>query len=72
VVKSVLLEDLPYAKSNQLIRVWIRNPKQGIDRDIFNLPRLQNWRRARCFQDLVGFTGARLILTGGQEPLQLR
>lgn len=60
VVKSVILEDLPYAKPNQLVRVWIRNPKQGIDRDISNLPRLQDWRRARCFQDLVGFTGARL------------
>src|SRR5258708_26097531 len=72
VVKSVLLEDLPYANPNQLVRVWIRNPKQGIDRDISNLPRLQDWRRARCFQDLAGFTGARLILTGGQEPLQLR
>jgi len=72
VVKSVLLEDLPYAKPNQLVRVWIRNPKQGIDRDISNWPRLEDWRRARCFQDLVGFTGARLILTGGREPLQLR
>jgi putative ABC transport system permease protein len=72
VVKSVLLEDLPYAKPNQLVRVWIRNPKQGIDRDISNLPRLQDWRGARCFQDLAGFTRARLIFTGGQEPLQLR
>src|SRR5215471_13610526 len=57
VVKSVLLEDLPYAKPNQLVRMWIRNPKQGIDRDISNLPRLQSWRQAHCFQDLVGFTG---------------
>src|SRR5580700_9977908 len=45
VVKAVLLEDLPYAKPSQLVRVWIRNPKQGIDRDISNLPRLQDWRR---------------------------
>jgi putative ABC transport system permease protein len=72
VVKSVLLESLPYAKPNQLVRVWIRNPKQGIDRDISNLPRLQDWRGTRCFQDMAGFTGARLIYTGGREPVQLR
>src|SRR4051794_36796826 len=72
VVKSVLLEDLPYAKPNQLVRVWIRNPKQGFEHDIANLPRLREWRSAHSFHDLLGFTSARLILTGGQEPLQLR
>jgi putative ABC transport system permease protein len=72
VVKSVLFGDLPYAKASQLVRVWMRNPKQGIDRDIANLPRLEDWRRAHCFQDLAGFTPNRLILTGGHEPLQLR
>jgi putative ABC transport system permease protein len=72
VVKSVILEDLPYAKASQLVRVWIRNPKQGIDRDISNWPRLEDWRRAHCFDGVAGFTNARLIYTGGSEPLQLR
>src|SRR5690349_5545365 len=71
VVKSVILEDLPYERPNQLVRVWIRNPKQGIDRDISNWPRLEDWRRAHCFQGVAGFTGARLIYTGDSEPLQL-
>jgi putative ABC transport system permease protein len=72
VVKPVLLEDLPYGHSHQLVRVWIRNPRQGYDHDISNWPRLEDWRRADCFKSVAGFTTARLILTGGTEPLQLR
>src|SRR5690349_18493495 len=34
VVKSVLFGTLPYAKPDQLVRVWIRNPKQGFEHDI--------------------------------------
>ena len=48
VVKSVLFGTLPYSQPDQLVRVWIRNPKQGFDRDISNLPRLEDWRRARA------------------------
>src|SRR5215472_7066806 len=72
VVKSVLFGTLPYAKPVQLVRVWIRNPKQGFDHDISNLPRLEDWRRAASFQGVAGFTSAKLILTGSAEPVQLR
>jgi putative ABC transport system permease protein len=72
VVKSVLYGTLPYDKPDQLVRVWIRNPKQGFDHDISNLPRLEDWRRAASFQGVAGFTSAKLILTGGAEPVQLR
>jgi putative ABC transport system permease protein len=72
VVKSVLLEKLPYGHPDQLARVWIRNPKQGFDHDISNWPRLEDWRRATCFKSVAGFTRARLILTGDTEPLQLQ
>ncbi len=72
VVKSVLLGTLPYSKPDQLVRVWIRNPKQGFERDISNLPRLEDWRRAPCFQGVAGFTSASLIFTAAAEPVQLR
>jgi len=72
VVKSVLYGTLPYDKPDQLVRVWIRNPKQGFDHDISNLPRLEDWRRAASFQGVAGFTSAKLILTGSAEPVQLR
>jgi putative ABC transport system permease protein len=72
VVKPVLLEKLPYGHPDQLVRIWIHNPKQGYDHDISNWPRLEDWRRASCFKSVAGFTQARLILTGGSEPLQLR
>ncbi len=72
VVKSVLFGSLPYSKPDQLVRVWIRNPKQGFEHDISNLPRLEDWRHARCFEGVSGFTGANLIYTGSGEPMQLR
>lgn len=72
VVKSVLYGTLPYAKPDQLVRVWIRNPKQGFDHDISNLPRLEDWRHAPCFQGVAGFISASLIFTGSAEPQQLR
>ena len=72
VVKSVLFGTLPYAKPDQLVRIWIRNPKQGFERDISNLPRLEDWRRSSWFQGVAGFTSASLIFTGSAEPLQLR
>src|SRR3569833_3013456 len=72
VVKPVLHENLPYGHPDRLVRLWIRNPKQGFDHDISNWPRLEDWRRAGCFKSVAGFTAARLIMTGGIEPLQLR
>src|SRR6185369_8548596 len=72
VVKSVLFGSLPYARPDQLARVWIRNPKQGFDRDVSNWPRLEDWRRAPCLQGVAGFTSASLIFTGSAESVQLR
>jgi putative ABC transport system permease protein len=72
VVKSVLFADLPFAKPDELVRVWIRNPKQGFEHDISNLPRLEDWRHAHSFEGLAGFTASRLILTGASEPVELR
>jgi predicted permease len=72
VVKSVLFGTLPYSQPDQLVRVWIRNPKQGFERDISNLLRLEDWRRAACFQGVAGFTPASLIFTASAEPVQLR
>jgi putative ABC transport system permease protein len=72
VVKSVLFGNLPYTRPGQLARVWIRNPKQGFDRDVSNWPRLKDWRRAPCLQGAAGFTSASLIFTGSAESVQLR
>src|SRR5215470_17784105 len=73
VVKAVLVEDLPYGKPQQLIRVWVTNPKQGFNRDVTSYPRFEDWKaRSRTIADFAGFTAARLILTGRDEPIQLR
>src|SRR5271165_109280 len=73
VVKSVMLESLPYKRPEQLVRVWVRNPTQGFDHDVTSWPRFEDWKaRSKNIQDFAGFTGARLILTGVDEPLQMR
>ena len=72
VVKSVLFGGLPYTRPDQLVRVWIRNPKQGFDRDVSNLPRLEDWRRAPTFQGLAGFISSNLVFGDSTEPVQLR
>src|SRR5262245_15678088 len=73
VVKSVLLEDLPYGKPDQLIRVWVTNPQQGFDRDVTSYPRFEDWKnQSKTVTGFAGFTGSRMILTGLDEPIQLR
>src|SRR5580704_5244869 len=73
VVKSVLLEGLPYRRPEALVRVWVRNPTQGFDHDVTSWPRFEDWKaRSKGIQDFAGFTGARLILTGVDEPLQMQ
>src|ERR1044072_4211474 len=69
VVKSVLFGTLPYARPDQLVRLWIRNPKQGVGRELSNLPRLEDWRRGACFQGVAEFAAASLILAGSAEPV---
>src|ERR1051325_145554 len=64
VVKSVLLEQLPYGRPEQLVRVWVTNPTQGYDHDITSFPRLEDWRtRSRSVAEFAAFRFARQILT---------
>src|SRR5262245_14919121 len=73
VVKSVLLEELTYGKPQQLARVWVTNPQQGFDHDVTSYPRFQDWQnQCKSIAGFAGFTGSRLILTGLDEPIQLR
>ena len=73
VVKSVLLENLPYGKPDQLIRVWVTNPQQGFNRDVTSYPRFEDWKnQSKTIAGFAGFGGSRLILTGLDEPIQLR
>src|SRR5215471_12589249 len=73
VVKAVLLEDLPYQNPQQLVRVWVTNPQQGFDHDVTSYPRFEDWKtRSKVIADFAGFNTARMILTGLDEPMQLR
>lgn len=72
VVKSVLLEALPYGRPEQLVRVWVTNPTQGYDHDVTSFPRLEDWRaRSKSIGGFSAFRIGRQILTGLAEPRQL-
>jgi hypothetical protein len=73
VVKSVLLESLPYGDAQQLVMIWIKNPTQGFDKDITSYPRYLDWKRQSTLTaDMAAFSGSRMNLTGVDEPEQLR
>src|SRR5262245_26142870 len=43
-VHGVLLRPLPYPESNELQRIWLNNPSQGIEKDITSYPNFLAWR----------------------------
>ncbi len=73
VVNGVLLRPLPYPEADQLLMVWIYNPRQGIDKDVAPFPTFSDWRaQARSFAHLAAYSGASVSLTGAGDPAQLR
>jgi len=73
VVKSVLLEALPYGDARQLVMVWVSNPKQGFDKDITSYPRFNDWKnQSTLIADMAAFSNSQMNLTGTDEPEQLR
>src|SRR5262245_51599028 len=53
-VHGVLLRPLPYPESQELQRIWLNNPRQGIEKDISSYPNFLAWReRSRSFERIV-------------------
>ncbi|MGD8277042.1 MAG: ABC transporter permease [Gemmatimonadota bacterium] len=70
VVYGVLLRPLPYPEPDELVSVWMSNPREGIDRDITSYPNFLAWReRSRSFEQLVAVRGTRLnLVASGGDP----
>ncbi|HEU5208234.1 MAG TPA: ABC transporter permease, partial [Longimicrobiales bacterium] len=65
IVYGILLRPLPYAAPEQLMQVWLSNPRQDIERDITSYPNFRDWReRSRTFDALAGVSGRRVTLLG--------
>src|SRR5687768_13464137 len=46
IVYGILLRPLPFPESDQLVRVWVTNPRQGIEKDVTSYPNFADWREA--------------------------
>ena len=73
VLDGVLLEPLPYPRSERLVMLIDSNPEAGFPRFSSSPPNVVDWReQSRSFQGLAGFTGASLNLTApGTTPERL-
>jgi putative ABC transport system permease protein len=71
--KSLLVDALPYRDADRAAMVWVRNPRQGFERDYTSYPRLEDWRRnSRTLDTFAAFTFRHPVLTGAGEAEQLR
>ncbi|MHB1298194.1 MAG: ABC transporter permease [Gemmatimonadaceae bacterium] len=72
IVYGVLLRPLPYPESEWLVRVWLNNPRQGIDRDVTSYPNFADWRaQSRSIQEMAAVAPAARNLAGAGEPREL-
>lgn len=73
VVNAILWRPLPYPRPEQLMMVWVYNPRQGFDKDVAAYPTFNDWRnQSHSFEHLAAYFGASLSLTGAGDPAQLR
>ena len=72
VVYGVLLRPLPYEEPEELVRVWLNNTQEGIERDITSYPNMQAWReRSRSLEYVASANNVTLNLVEGGEPEEL-
>ena len=71
-VHGVLLRPLPYPEPQQLQRIWMSNPEQGIEKDVTSYPQFRAWReRSRLFGQVVAVRTVLRNLTGNGDPEEL-
>jgi predicted permease len=65
VVKTVLLQPLPYASPDQLAMLWIEDPARNIRESRASLRDVDDWRtQSRTFADIATFDSVTMTLTG--------
>jgi putative ABC transport system permease protein len=73
VVRSVLLEPLPYPRPERLMIVLDHAPRHGFDRLEVAAPNYRDWREQnRSFATLDAYYADRFVLTGGARPAVAR
>jgi predicted permease len=71
-VRSILLEPLPYPDADRLVMVWTDIPAQGMHEARSAYANIRDWKaQNRVFEDLATFDPTSLTLTGGAWPEQI-
>src|SRR5437016_4418204 len=73
VVNSVLLEPLPYKDPQRLVALQVRNPLEPGNPKLVSGPDFLDWQKQnRVFEEMAEGFYSRAVLSGGDEPVQLR
>jgi putative ABC transport system permease protein len=72
VVNAVLLRDLPYRDSGQLMIVWEQNRARGGRNNVASLANFLDWQQqSNSFQEMAAFYDAAFNLTGEGSPEEI-
>ncbi|HEY0098110.1 MAG TPA: ABC transporter permease [Pyrinomonadaceae bacterium] len=72
VVNAVLLRDLPYRESDQVMIVWEQNRARGGRNNVASLANFLDWQQqANSFQEMAAFYDAAFNLTGEGNPEEI-
>ena len=75
VVNAVLLQPLPYADPERLVRVWSAYPEGEVERGTTSPHDLDDWRaQAASFDAIAGYPSVHIggfVMTGGDAPDEL-
>jgi predicted permease len=73
IVNGILLEPLPYAEPDRLVRLYLVNPAQDLQDSGLSVPEVDDWRgRTRSFSAIAGYTPLPQILTGNGDPSEIQ
>src|SRR5919201_359709 len=68
-VHTLLLKDLPFPQSQQLVFLWCRQPSRGIPALPASVPDYLDWQRQlRSFDSMAGYWSGEFAVAGGSEP----
>jgi len=71
VVKSVLLQPLPYEQSDRLVWIWESSERNDIPFEPASVPNYYDWKEQnQVFGDMAAFTSYRPVLTGRGEQAE--
>ena len=67
VVKTVLLQPIPYQSPEQLAMLWIEDPARNVRESRSSLQDVEQWRtQTRTFADIATFDAVTMTLTGAE------